>query len=88
MSIQTTYTCDCCGAKQETSDQFWVVQVMVRAYDTMPGYSSDGGKLKHWCRECCEKQDILPSLRTVGVQFTPPTFEDLIREIVREEVGA
>lgn len=85
MSVQTTYTCDRCGAKQDTYNQFWVVSVRVTSFDALPS-NYDRGKSAHWCRACCEMYGILPHTKECTVITPEPTLEDLIREIVREEV--
>ena len=86
MSVKTTYTCDLCGATQDTPEQFWVVEATVRSITSATGYSSTS-KLKQWCRACCEVYDILPTINPRITDVEPPTFEDMIREIVREEIG-
>lgn len=86
MSVQTTYTCDRCGAKQDTHQQFWNVAVRVWSFDSLPT-SYDMGPKNQWCRSCCEMFGILPHTKERTVITPEPTIEDLIREIVRQEVA-
>lgn len=85
MSVQTTYTCDRCGAKQETHSQFWIVSVRVTPFNRDPS-QFDTGPSAHWCRSCCEVFGILPHTKERMVITPAPTLEDMVREIVREEI--
>ena len=91
---KTFFTCDRCGEGWEVVDpkdpQRWQVSI---GLDCMPISSpyvhTPILPNAHWCRKCVvemglldghdkEPRDISPA--------TPPSIEDIIREIVREEV--
>ena len=86
--IVTTYTCDRCTHAQATSLQMWHVSVCVTDRPLQPRYTS--ATRVHevlWCRDC---------VSVVGITFPPPvvppdtpkpTFEDFIREIMRDEIA-
>ena len=90
--ITTTYKCDRCGHSQEDKQQMWHVKiycehvgyVQPRQFHFLP----DGDAL--WCRKCVDELGLLSSfVNPSAIQATPPpTLEDQIREIVREEVAA
>lgn len=92
MSVKTDYICDRCGRTQEKSDQFWVVGITIRSYDR-PGYAERPSFTAQWCRSCMETVELLG---TYIIELkkpddpappTPLTFEEQIREIVREEIA-
>jgi len=85
MSVKTTYTCDRCGKTQDRPEQFWVVKVMARTFDGN-FYDSGGGPMKQWCRTCGESFGLFPCTRSPVPPDETMTFEDLVREIVREEI--
>jgi hypothetical protein len=91
MSVHTTYCCDRCDYSQDTPDQMWNVQALVWAMNGNPPHLSYADKdRKLWCRRCCEEMGILPrpKPREGDPPFVPPSFEDLVREIAREEIEA
>jgi hypothetical protein len=65
------------------------MHVTTDAYPTVT-HSSDWKHQQEWCRACVEEFDLLPriELKDVPKPEPAPTFEDLLREIVREEVEA
>jgi len=84
--ITTIYKCDRCGKEQYTPEQMWEVGVV---YKHIHYASSSSEKYpyqtKLWCRACVETLGILPIKEGAPDETQPPTFEDLIREIVRDE---
>lgn len=85
----TKYVCDSCGAELEPKlkgyrpDQFWTVKIV---------YASSYGETTHasveWCRPCLEKNGILVKSRPVDeTPVISPSFEGILREIIREEIG-
>lgn len=95
MATITKYTCDRdgCGHVQETSDQMWTVLVAYASVDTH--YSNINSerftrsKEQMWCRNCMAKVGLLGFMRVSDeekVQTPPPTLEDLVRELAREEI--
>jgi len=82
MSKKTIYTCDRCGADQETRNQFWALRVQVKHFDNPldwdPAYSE-----MEVCRSCLEHLGIHPSPATkASPDYNPPSTEELIREIL------
>lgn len=89
MSVTTTYKCDRCLSEQTTSDQFWVIRILVHTYNNGHDVYGGGERTAHWCRKCVEAIHLLaPHMH--NQQRTPlpapPTFEEMLREIVRDEI--
>lgn len=90
MSITTTYTCDKCGASQGTYTQMWEIKVAFYHYGNRPEYSDGLQPKALWCRKCVEPYPFLlgrPRLEG-DTSPPPPTLEDFLRDIIREEVTA
>jgi hypothetical protein len=92
MATITVNTCDRCGIDDHGQEvQFWSV-----GYGLTHGFSSHitaNSANRTWCRRCCIETGILvvkeesraKELKTE----TPPaplTFEEMLREIIREEI--
>jgi len=89
--IVTTYTCDKCRHSQEGSEQMWDIGITVihRPQPTRYSYSREPVEKALWCRKCVESLGLLPAEKTDPPTSTPtPTFEDMIREIIQEEIEA
>jgi hypothetical protein len=96
MAIKTTYTCDRCGHAQDDAEQMWSVGVTYShghgRLEYIGGKSTYGAAL--WCRACMQHLGILgPHQAQVEDAAAkpapaPPSLEDLIREIAREEIAA
>ncbi len=89
--IVTTYTCDKCGHEQTDNGQMWNIGVSVISHSHQQQHSYSRGPLKGelWCRPCIVKLGLLPTSKVVNDPPQPdpvPTFEDMIREITREEI--
>lgn len=87
MAVKTTYTCDLCGHTQDDSNQMWWVGVSI---DQNRHTSQRYAKMDQlWCRACALKRHLLPfsDEKQKAKAPPPPTLEDLVREIVREEVA-
>jgi hypothetical protein len=91
MAIKTTWSCDKCNAAQDVPDQMWSVAV---SYEHIGrgSVSPWRSRVQMWCSACMEKHGILPP-PTAFVQDapkppppSPPSFEDLVREICRDEI--
>lgn len=88
--IVTTYTCDKCGHSQNDDAQMWniAVDLWTRGVPrSRSSYPPDSAEL--WCRKCVV--GVLGKLSS-GPDGPPkpdplPTLEDMIREIIREEIG-
>ena len=87
--IVTTYTCDRCGHSQTGEGNLWTVRVQVGPGVNHQFNHYDGNKLL-WCRPCIEFFNNLLSLfrdaKPSPDAPPPPTIDDMIREIVREEL--
>ncbi len=85
--IVTTYTCDKCGHTQDTGSDMWSLRVSL---DTSSGSHQFAMSKRDalWCHSCVSKLGLLPIPAASGppVYNEEPTFEDMIRQIVREEV--
>lgn len=96
MGVQTTLTCDRCRAScdvqaedKKEGRQFW--EVRVGAYPRKMAHLNvpSASKVALWCRTCLAEFGMMPTTDD-GKKVEPaptPTMEDLVREIVREEVG-
>ncbi|HEY1900741.1 MAG TPA: hypothetical protein VGG49_13215 [Steroidobacteraceae bacterium] len=89
MTVTITYVCDKCGEVEMDSDQFWKVGVTIQNYRN----HHHGSSQKHeqqWCRKCVEAAHLLPPQQHKQQHIElpePPTLEDLVREIAREEIS-
>lgn len=89
--IKTSYVCDKCGAVQDTPEQFWNVGVTYSNQGaTYIQYSTPAHKnTMQVCRKCFIDFGLTaPTKKDEPIQQAPPTLEELIREIVREEINA
>lgn len=85
MAIKTTWTCDRCGHTQDNDDQMWNVGIAVNAV-RVPLSVNQHKQL--WCRKCVVGIGLLPPA-TISKGVEPPaapTFDDLLRDIIREEI--
>lgn len=84
MSIKTIYTCDKCGGEQFSSQQFWTVGVWATC-SVVISPTTTGEKIEdkriQVCRPCLESFGIHVKV-TAGENISPPTTEELIREII------
>jgi hypothetical protein len=92
--IVTTYTCDNCGHAQTTDDQMWQVGIAIEhSHNYGYSYASWTNRaFQHqqlWCRKCVDKTGLLtPALKSAEIVAAPtPTFEDMLRAIIREEIS-
>lgn len=87
MAYTTTFTCDRCGT-QAVDDQKFLSEVGI----TLPElYSSYGGTVRvataSWCSSCITAMGLQHPKKTEVAPAPKPSFEDAIREIIREEVS-
>jgi ribosomal protein L40E len=87
--IEIKYICDKCEATQPTAQQMWMIRVQIGhhggGYNQMPWSSKE----EMWCRKCIEGLGLLPSFdqpAPESVPPPPPSFEDMVREIARDEI--
>ena len=85
---KTILTCDRCKKEVETL-------VEVGAGRRVKSYGDDSRErmevcqfLAEWCLECCIEMGITkPGKESLTLPFQPPpTLEDMVREIIREEI--
>jgi len=79
------YECDRCTHHNTDPTDFYVVRIAC-TQQQVSGYSHpmSASPQRLWC-ESCTKEAGLKWVRTVNVP-EPPTFEDMIREIVQDEI--
>ena len=90
MGLETKYNCDKCGHTQTTPRQMWHICIghgpIEGNYD--PAYYKTHQQM--WCRSCMEGTGILKgdaSPETKTPPELPPTLEDILRQIMREEIS-
>ena len=91
MSQVTTYKCDLCGKEQDNQGQMWTIALFVKNGCTAYVGQGDYPKKKtDWCRACMEIYSLLPTveIKPDKVIQPPPTIEDIIRDLVRDELGS
>ena len=87
MAIITIYKCDKCGAEQSTNEQFWYLAVAYKCLHL--GYGESKTKGINVCRKCLESLGINATPQTKeSPEYSPPTIEELIAEIVHRELDA
>ncbi len=90
MGITKTYTCDKCDHSQRESTQMQFVGVHINSINLRPSISSLARIEKLWCRKCVEAFGFLPApkdKKNEHVITPPPTFEDIVRRIIDEELA-
>lgn len=90
--ISIEYKCDLCGAVQTKPDQFWIIRLRVDHHPGQVGYDRSDTIKREACRPCVDR------LGLIGFdgrdKLTAPTpegkasFEELVREIAREEIAS
>lgn len=98
MGIVTIHTCDKCGFAQPSEnggkapDRRTMHNINITVYDG-PIYMSAGNTKVHyaalWCEKCLLERHITKPYRRRDDPEPPPTpsFEDMLREIIREEIS-
>lgn len=87
MATKTIYNCDRCNKEFSDRKDLMSVSAGVGNY-----YGSDSWERRwsqDWCFDCLDAFKIRPEERTPRgtIAPIPPTLEDVIREIVRQENG-
>ena len=76
-------TCDCC--KQTLGEADSQHFPLTLTFNGLSRFCD-----RDWCRDCCVKYGLLEPYTTKDKQIEkiepPPTIEDIIREIIREEL--
>lgn len=91
MSLKTLFTCDKCGTVQDMTKEFWSIGVVVKEGSMTTWSLPHPGKdsIMQVCRPCLELLGIYrsPDIKPGHIAPPPPpTLEDLIVEIVRNQV--
>ncbi len=95
MAIRTLYACDHCKKEQDNSEDMYGVAILVTddprklciggyGYSTMTMRSNEVHHGSMWCKVCIQRVGLafVPSPKAPGI--TPPSLEDMIREIATE----
>ena len=88
-----TYKCDRCGrewtAGSKNAPQLWSVGLRYGPGESISlSYPGTAYKDQHWCRSCMEQVGIfMPDPQESAPTVPPPTFEDIVREMITEEVA-
>ena len=87
--ITTIYKCDKCGKEQPKPEQMWWIAIRYTHHggNINDTYTPNKYQEKLFCRECMEKLGILFSEKQAEKKTVPPSFEEVLREIIREEIG-
>ncbi len=83
-----TYECDKCKKIQDTPEQFWEVGIKAQAFNyTSDSFVNEKFKMQV-CRPCLESFGIYAQQRKASEAPAPqpPTLEELIVEIVRQNI--
>lgn len=88
------YKCDRCGrewaAGSKDAPQLWTIGLRYSSGDGVSQYSPthpSAYKDRQWCRDCMDKLNIIiPVPKESAASTPPPTFEDMVREMIAEEV--
>ena len=83
--ITTIFQCDRCKKEQNNSTQMWHVGVVCYSFGTQMSAATKS-HIRLWCRECCDKFNLIGSPVVKEIPFPEITLEDKIREIIREEL--
>lgn len=87
----TIYKCDRCGA-EDTSNEIKIERVgaFVGSYQTYKSYGKNNREQvleKEWCQTCRTDVGFQLHYDPKPQTESPITLEDLIRELIREEIG-
>ena len=98
MSQRHVWKCDRCGKEQETDEQMWEVSVDVRYIGQSKRSNYERPKhRREWCSDCVDSIDLLKAQASDWEKKLaadngnppppePPSIEDFLREIVRDEI--
>jgi hypothetical protein len=80
---KTTYTCDRCGKGVDRGELFNVEIIVENAHYYV---RREAKQWKEWCKQCITDSGLVVYEKLKDPEVTPPSFEDLVREIIREEI--
>jgi len=85
VSVKIEYRCDRCGAVQESSEQFWTVEVIATGHGEQRRSYGNNGRIEV-CRPCLEGFGIHVRPKPDAASTPPPpSLEEMIREICQLE---
>lgn len=89
MGIITSYKCDCCGAETMDKQTVHEVQVLVQKSAPRVSFSDRYLHCKHQkivCHSCAVRLHLTYAKSTEEAPPEPPSFEELLRQLIREEM--
>lgn len=92
MSTTTIYKCDRCGAEFSANKDMYIVEVRFVSVEMQHRFSADMQVAKKidCCKTCAQALALAPmpvKLKEGEPKQAELTFEELVREIIREEVA-
>lgn len=91
MSNVTIYTCDLCGAKQDSNDQFWRIGIGYKHYPRTGELKVHTSLSADACRSCMEKIKILPGNwskpEPKSEPYPEPTVAERLQLLIEELVA-
>lgn len=89
MATVTKWVCDKCLKIQDTPEQMWRLNLNFQHLQTFSNDWQMPRLAAEWCRACCERAGLVPQ-HEVPKEEVPaaPSMEEIVRGIVRQEVGA
>jgi len=87
MGTQVTFTCDRCKKVLASEDALWEVALTCESRNGYRSHYFTPTKQQkaEWCRPCVDEMGVFVGLIRAETPEQPPTIENIIREIVREE---
>ena len=82
MSIITTWVCDRCKKTSKTNNELCGIYFV---FEQRSGYNKQHLNAD-WCEPCCIELGVIIKGTEQPAKQPPPTLEDFLREIVREEI--
>jgi len=94
-----TTVCDLCNTQTVSTNRdtpdLELYEVFVGVWNPYcDSYPNRVGHFAHWCRPCCEKTGLLKPIARGDLSapapspVTPPTIEEMLRELIRDETHA
>jgi hypothetical protein len=95
MAHSTTFTCDRCG-ETAVDDQNFLTKIRVQIESPYilrnEGFANSNAPTAAWCKKCLVKFGLIDvgktNLPAQLAPLVPPSLEEILREIVREEIEA
>jgi hypothetical protein len=95
MAHSTTFTCDRCGETAVDNQQF-LMQIRVQIESPYAlrngGFANSNAPTAAWCKKCLVRFGLIDvdktNLPAPDAPEVPPSLEEILREIVRDEIEA